>query len=125
MSLSIIGVDLERFLVRIVFCLFADDTGVFERDIFMELIETRTNEDGADLGQWLDHLFQVLDTPASQRVTTLDEDLARFPYINGDLFKGPLAWCHSTPPCVAPCWTSAALIGRKYRLPSSGRCFSQ
>ena len=86
------GHDLERFLVRIVFCLFADDTGIFEpRDSFAELMETRTSEDGADLGQWLAQLFQVLDTPAQQRPTTLDEDLARFPYINGDLFKGPLS----------------------------------
>jgi len=85
------GHDLERFLVRIVFCLFADDTGIFEpRDIFVELIETRTSGDGADLGQWLAQLFQVLDTPEQQRPTTLDEDLARFPYINGDLFKGSL-----------------------------------
>ena len=86
------GHDLERFLVRIVFCLFADDTGIFEpRDSFAELMETRTSEDGADLGQWLAQFFQVLDTPAQQRPTTLDEDLARFPYINGDLFKGPLS----------------------------------
>ena len=85
------GHDLERFLVRIVFCLFADDTGIFEpRDIFAELIETRTSEDGADLGQWLAQLFQVLDTPDQQRPTSLDEDLTRFPYINGDLFKVPL-----------------------------------
>ena len=85
------GHDLERFLVRIVFCLFADDTGVFERrDVFTELIEDRTSGDGADLGQWLDQLFQVLDTPDQQRASTLDEDLARFPYINGDLFNGRL-----------------------------------
>ena len=86
------GHDLERFLVRIVFCLFADDTGIFEpRDIFTELMESRTSEDGADLGPWLAQLFQVLDTPEGQRPTTLDEDLARFPYINGDLFNGPLS----------------------------------
>ena len=85
------GHDLERFLVRIVFCLFADDTGVFEpRDIFLDFIETRTGEDGADLGALLMQLFQVLDTPQAERLATLDEDLARFPYINGDLFNGPL-----------------------------------
>ena len=85
------GRDLERFLVRIVFCLFADDTGVFEpRDIFLDFIETRTGEDGADLGPWLAQLFQVLDTPESDRTATLDEDLARFPYVNGDLFDGSL-----------------------------------
>ncbi len=85
------GHDLERFLVRVVFCMFADDTGVFEpRDIFFDFIEARTGEDGADLGPWLAQLFEVLDTPEDQRPATLDEDLARFPYVNGDLFKGHL-----------------------------------
>ena len=85
------GHDLERLLVRIVFCLFADDTGIFEpRDIFLEYIETRTGPDGTNLGPLLSQLFQVLDTPEADRTTTLDEDLACFPYINGDLFDGPL-----------------------------------
>ena len=85
------GHDLERFLVRIVFCLFADDTGIFEpRDIFLDFIETRTREDGSDLGPMLTQLFQVLDTPDDKRAATLDEDLANFPYINGDLFRGRL-----------------------------------
>ena len=85
------GHDLERFLVRVVFCMFADDTGVFEpRDIFLDFIETRTGEDGSDTGSRLAELFQVLDTPEDERPTTIDEDLARFPYVNGDLFKGHL-----------------------------------
>ena len=85
------GHDLECFLVRTVFCLFADDTGIFEpRDIFLDFIETRTSVDGADLGPLLSQLFQVLDTPEVDRTATLDEDLVRFPYINGDLFNGPL-----------------------------------
>ena len=85
------GHDLERFLVRAVFCMFADDTGVFEpRDIFLDFIETRTSEDGADLGPWLAQLFEVIDTPEDERAATLDEDLARFPYVNGDLFEGHL-----------------------------------
>ena len=85
------GHDLERFLVRIVFCMFADDTGVFEpRDIFLDFIGTRTSGDGADLGLWLAQLFEVLDTPEDQRPATLDEDLTRFPYVNGDLFTGHL-----------------------------------
>ncbi len=85
------GRDLERFLVRIVFCLFADDTGIFEpRDIFFDFIEARTAEDGADLGPWLSQLFQVLDTPEDGRSAALDEDLARFPHVNGALFDGPL-----------------------------------
>ena len=85
------GHDLERFLVRTVFCLFADDTGIFEpRDMFLDFIETRTREDGSDLGPLLTQLFQVLDTPGNKRSLTLDEDLANFPYINGDLFREPL-----------------------------------
>ena len=85
------GHDLERFLVRVVFCMFADDTGIFEpRDIFLEFIEMRTSEDGADLGPWLAQLFEVLDTLEEGRAATLDEDLARFPYVNGDLFDGHL-----------------------------------
>ena len=85
------GHDLERFLVRVVFCMFADDTGVFEpRDIFLDFLETRTGEDGADLGPWLAQLFEVLDTPESDRPATLDENLDQFPYVNGDLFKGHL-----------------------------------
>ena len=85
------GHDLERFLVRIVFCLFADDTGIFEpRDIFFDFLEARTGEDGADLGPWLAQLFQVLDTREEDRAATLDEDLACFPYVNGRLFEEPL-----------------------------------
>ena len=85
------GHDLERFLVRIVFCLFADDTGIFEpRDIFFDFIAERTREDGSDLGPWLAQLFQVLDTPEAERTAALDEDLDRFPYVNGELFKGML-----------------------------------
>ena len=83
-----IGHDLERLLVRLLFCLFADDTGIFEpRDIFMELLVERTREDGSDLGSWLSSLFEVLNTPVEDRQRTLDEDLARFPYVNGDLFE--------------------------------------
>ena len=78
-------------MVRIVFCFFADDTGIFEpRDIFLDLLENRTRDDGSDLGGLLSLLFQVLNTPIDHRQTNLDEDLARFPYVNGDLFRDPL-----------------------------------
>ena len=84
--------DLERFLVRTVFCLFADDTGIFDtRDVFSDFIETRTSEDGSDLGARLSELYQVLNTPENKRISTRDEDLLRFPYINGELFDGPLS----------------------------------
>lgn len=80
------GHDLELFLVRAVFCLFADDTGIFEPNIFLEFVENRTREDGADLGPLLLRLFEVLNTPENQRQAKLDEELNRFPYVNGDLF---------------------------------------
>ena len=85
------GHDLEQFLVRIVFCFFADDTGIFEpRDIFLDLLENRTREDGSDLGGWPAQLFQVLNTPEDHRSRNLDEDLARFPHVNGELFREQL-----------------------------------
>ncbi|WP_282603985.1 DNA methyltransferase [Paracoccus sp. PARArs4] len=85
------GHQLEVFLTRIVFCLFADDTGIFEpRDIFLDFLENRTKEDGSDIGPLLAQLFDVLDTPEDQRQTTLDEDLARFPYVNGGLFSATI-----------------------------------
>ena len=85
------GNDLQLFLVRTVFCLFADDTGIFEpRDLFLQFIEERTSADGADLGPWLARVFQVLNTAPGRRQKALDEDLSRFPHVNGDLFAEPL-----------------------------------
>ena len=80
------GHDLEVYLVRLLFCLFADDTSIFERRQFQDLIEQRTAEDGQDLAQWLGHLFEVLNSPDEKRLTTLDEQLAAFRYVNGSLF---------------------------------------
>lgn len=81
------GHKLERFLVRLLFCLFADDTGIFQPlGIFGEFLKDRTREDGADLGPMLSKLFEVLDTPEEERGNKLDADLARFDYINGELF---------------------------------------
>lgn len=81
------GHELEVFLVRLLFCLFADDTTIFDQNAFHEFIATRTHEDGSDLGQHLDHLFQVLNKQEDKRQTTLDEQLAAFPYVNGKLFE--------------------------------------
>jgi len=82
------GHDLERFLVRILFCLFADDTGIFdEPHIFQNYIKANTREDGIDLGIQLAQIFEVLDTPPQKRQKNLDEDLALFPYVNGGLFQ--------------------------------------
>jgi len=85
------GSDLERFLVRIVFCLFADHTGIFDqRGAFADIIDTRTVRDGTGLGGYLTELFQVLNTPEAKRQSTLEEDLARLPYVDGDLFRDQL-----------------------------------
>ena len=84
------GHALEVLLVRLLFCLFADDTGIFQRHAFHELVAQRTSEDGANLGQWLAQLFQVLNTAEDKRQTTLDAQLTEFPYVNGKLFEEPL-----------------------------------
>lgn len=80
------GHDLEVFLIRAMFCLFADDTGIFEQDALLNYVRDRTAEDGSDLGPKLIELFQVLDTEKDARQHNLDEDLAEFDYINGKLF---------------------------------------
>lgn len=81
------GHDLEAYLVRLLFCLFADDTGIFEKDTFKEFIELKTAEDGSNLGAMLAQFFQVLNTPREKRMSSLDEHLAAFPYVNGKLFE--------------------------------------
>ena len=86
------GHDLERFLVRILFCLFAEDTSIFDRNSFTQLIENHSKEDGSDLGPLLARLFQVLNTPEDKRQKNLLEDLAAFPYVNGRLFEENLGF---------------------------------
>lgn len=85
------GHQLELLLVRLLFCLFAEDTGIIQpASAFRLWLEERTSVDGTDLGPQLALLFQVLNTPEEKRSTTLDESLAAFPYINGRLFEEPL-----------------------------------
>ncbi|MCK6407149.1 MAG: hypothetical protein L6Q60_14210 [Rhodocyclaceae bacterium] len=81
------GHALEVFLVRLLFCVFAEDTSIFEQRQFTDWIEQRTAEDGSDLGPLLAQLFQTLDTPREKRQRNLDEALAAFPYVNGRLFS--------------------------------------
>lgn len=86
------GHKLEVLLVRILFCLFAEDTGIFEpRRRFQDYIEQRTAEDGSDLGGYLANLFDVLNTPPDERQKSLDAQLAGFPYVNGKLFEERLS----------------------------------
>ncbi len=81
------GADLETLLVQLLFCLFADDTGIFEpKDIFLQLIDADTKEDGSDTGRILVELFDVLNTHPDHLQSGLSAELRAFPYVNGALF---------------------------------------
>jgi hypothetical protein len=84
------GHPLEVYLVRILFCLFAEDTTIFHKQQFQDYIEQRTHEDGSDLASKLQELFQVLNTHEDKRFKNLDEQLNDFPYVNGKLFEESL-----------------------------------
>ncbi len=81
------GHPLEVLLVRLLFCLFAEDTAIFDTAEFRALLEEHTAPDGHDLGAKLGELFAVLDTPAPARSRALPAHLANFPYVNGALFR--------------------------------------
>ncbi|MCA2811534.1 MAG: class I SAM-dependent DNA methyltransferase [Microcystis sp. M090S1] len=89
-EIGYMGHNLEVYLVRLLFCLFADDTGIFNKGIFWEYIDLHTKEDGSDLAMHIAYIFQVLNTPEEKRLKNLDENLTQFPYINGNLFEESL-----------------------------------
>ena len=89
-AVGYVGHPLEVYLVRLLFCLFAEDTDIFEPDQFMRYVEERTAADGSDLAAKLAELFQVLNTPPERRLATRDESVAAFPYVNGGLFAEAL-----------------------------------
>ena len=80
------GHKLEVLLVRILFCLFAEDTTIFEKDAFRSFIEDHTRDDGSDVGPRLAEWFAVLDKPEGDRQRTLAAYLKELPYVNGSLF---------------------------------------
>ncbi|MFV0633351.1 type IIL restriction-modification enzyme MmeI [Demequina sp.] len=79
------------FMVRTLFALYADDSAVWERDLFLEFIETRTSADGSDLGAQLAVLYQAMARPVESRNRNLDELVMRFPYVNGGIFEETLS----------------------------------
>ncbi len=81
------GHELQIFMVRILFCLFAEDTGVFERHQFTRYLLQFTDEFGFDTELHLHKLFQVLDKNQTTRNKNLTDELQAFPYVNGHLFK--------------------------------------
>jgi type I restriction-modification system DNA methylase subunit len=85
------GHQLEMYLVRLLFCLFADDTGLFEeKKLFFRYIKERTSEDGSDLAMHLGQIFDMLNKPEEKRIKNIEETLGKFPYVNGGLFEEKL-----------------------------------
>jgi len=92
------GEDLQRYLVRLLFCLFAEDTGIFQRrGDFARYIRQHTREDATDLDGALQRLFDALNRPPDKRPRHLPHELELFPYINGSVFEGQLAPCYFQP----------------------------
>ncbi len=84
------GHPLEVYLVRLLFCLFAEDTGIFKPGQFSGFVEHQTAAHGGDLAQQLAALFDTLNTPSERRLSILAEALTAFPYVNGGLFAESL-----------------------------------
>lgn len=78
---------LNVFLTRLLFCFFAEDTGIFEKGQFTSSVKSYTAEDGSDLDQFLTDLFAVMNSkPNSKLRLSLPIHLTAFPYVNGGLF---------------------------------------
>lgn len=76
--------DLNIFMTRLLFCFFAEDTGIFEDNLFTASIDQYTNEDGSDLAQYLDAAFNIMDKNVRIGVPSV---ISQFPYVNGGLFR--------------------------------------
>ena len=77
--------DLNIFISRLLFCFFAEDTGIFEENLFTSSIQRYTKEDGSDLSEYLDETFNVMDV--SFRRSDIPSIVKQFPYVNGGLFS--------------------------------------
>ncbi|TWV34208.1 class I SAM-dependent DNA methyltransferase [Streptomyces misionensis] len=82
--------DSREWITRLLFCLFADDAGVWDRRAFQSYLALHTAPDGHDLGDVIGRIYRVLNTAPDDRPGNLDEDLRQFTYINGDLFARDL-----------------------------------
>jgi hypothetical protein len=79
--------NLNVFLSRLLFCFFAEDTGIFDTAQFTSAIKNHTQADGSDLNTYLDTLFEVMNTSNEKRRVDLPQYLKSFPYVNGGLFR--------------------------------------
>lgn len=77
---------LNVFLTRLLFCYFAEDTGIFPDKSFTSAVESYTQTDGSDLAGFLQQLFLTLNTETKARGKT-PKHLVEFPYVNGGLFS--------------------------------------
>lgn len=78
----------NSFLIRVLFLLFAEDTGIMKKGSFTNVLKTRTHEDGSNFNEVIKELFAILDINESAR-SGKDEWLLEFPYVNGKLFGEP------------------------------------
>ena len=79
---------LNIFLTRLLFCFFAEDTGIFDKDSFCQTLQATTQTDGSDTNTFLHDLFEVLDLPMdSPQRANKPSHLTKFPYVNGELFR--------------------------------------
>jgi hypothetical protein len=90
------GHDLEVLLVRILFCLFGEDTGIFEPESFTQFVRNQTRSDGSDLGAQLNLLFNWLHKPQADTPLQDSDTLYGFRYVNGGLFEKPLDFARCT-----------------------------
>jgi type I restriction-modification system DNA methylase subunit len=79
------GHETSIFLIRILFLLFGDDTGMWKKNSFLKLV-MGTKEDGNDVGSKLDTLFDLLNSPIDKRAKSVAEEFKDFPYVNGGIF---------------------------------------
>ena len=77
--------DLNIFISRLLFCFFAEDTGIFEENLFTSSIQRYTKEDGSDISDYLDWSFNIMDV--SLRRSDTPSIIKQFPYVNGGLFS--------------------------------------
>ena len=77
--------DLNIFITRLLFCFFAEDTGIFEENLFTSSIQRYTKEDGSDLSDYLARTFNIMDVSLRSRETL--SIIKQFPYVNGGLFS--------------------------------------
>jgi len=82
--------SLNVFLTRLLFCYFAEDTGIFPKNAFTKVITEASDENGEGLSELLAQLFRVMNQPENERSASLPTHITQFPYVNGGLFRDDL-----------------------------------